>query len=181
MLTLGAVAAQADTKAPAPLRGQPPGVGEVIEQTFAWCGAGDDACQCFEPLGCVGDKCSTIQSHLDSIRDLLAGRKKGIAFVCQYAEEGTCGPWRYLYCDLGQQGTRLRFFDETGRLAAAYWTSDYGEFCGGRARLTYMGQVPACRPLVRTRVIYGKDGKGRTPTAPVDRVRPAPGPRGPSR
>jgi hypothetical protein len=68
------------------------------------------------------------------MQEILKGKKKGVAFVCQYAEEGTCGPWRYIYCDQGEtQGTRLGFFDEQGRLAAAYWTSDYGEFCGGRA------------------------------------------------
>ena len=166
VLALGVPVAQAGREPRAPRRDQPPALGEVVTKTFAWCGPGDDVCQCFEPLDCVGDKCSTMQSHLDSMKELLAGKKKGTTFVCHYAEEGTCGPWRYIYCDLGIQGTRLRFFNEEGRLAAAYWTSDYGEFCGGLARRKYMGQIPACQPLARTRVIYGK---GRTPVAPASR------------
>ena len=170
-LVLLPLAARADRDRPAPRRDAPPSVGQVIEETFAWCGK-EGSCQCFQPLDCVGSACSTVESHLRSMQEILKGKKKGVAFVCQYAEEGTCGPWRYIYCDHGEtQGTRLRFFDEQGRLAAAYWTSDYGEFCGGRAQVTYYGQIPSCQPLVRAKVIYGK---GRTPAAPASRAWPAP-------
>jgi hypothetical protein len=122
------------------------------------------------PLGCTGDKCSTITKHLDSIRKIVAGKKRGTILACNYIEEGTCGIWRYIYCDQGQPGTQLRFFDENGYVAASYFISDYGEFCDGLARVQYMGQIPSCQPLVTKQVMYGK---GKTPIAPASRSWPS--------
>ena len=53
------LAARADRDRPAPRRDAPPAVGQVIEETFAWCGK-EGSCQCFQPLDCVGSACSTV-------------------------------------------------------------------------------------------------------------------------
>ena len=150
--------------APAAMRDAPPAVGEVIKDTFAWREPGG-AALCFEPLKCKVDGCSKFEDHMTELKKLVAKKAKGVSLNCEYAEHGTCGTWTYIYCDQGEaSGMRLRLFDDTGHLAAVRAVSDYEEFCGGTTRTTYMGQIPACKPLERTGVIIGK---GQTPTAPA--------------
>lgn len=117
------------------------------------------SCACLAPYVCKGASC-TFDGELRFIRDKLR-TKAWVAF--KYAEYGSCDDHHYIYMDKGETlGTILVFYGPKGRKIALERTSDYNEFCHGRALHAFFGQLPPCRTMRRQGVL-SPNPKGRTP------------------
>jgi hypothetical protein len=116
-------------------------------------------CYCLAPYTCKGSTCS-FDGELSFIRGKLRS-KAWVPFV--YAEYGSCDDHRYIYMDKGETlGTILVFYGPKGRKIALERTSDYNQFCHGRALHAFFGQLPGCRKMRRLGVI-SPNPKGKTP------------------
>lgn len=139
------------------------------------CPPDDDVyCECIEALDCGGEPCITLERNLEIFREALA-RKTGATVHCEAAQTGTCaGDGTALtYFDFNGDIHRheLRFFADDGgerRLVAMRNSTDYNQYCDGKAMTRWLGGIPKCEAMTLGETICGDvDGP---PAGPKRRI-----------
>lgn len=96
-----------------------------------------------------------MEENVDLFRRALATKQNGRSVECRRGETGRCGAFRYFNFDGDVERHEIRWFDSTGKLVGQRNSTDYAEYCGGKARIRYQGRVPKCDSMEREEVICG--------------------------
>ena len=145
---------------------------ERLSDTLAVvCPPDDDVyCECIEALDCGGEPCITLERNLEIFREALA-RKTGATVHCEGAQTGTCGDLAYFDFNGDIRRHELRFFADQGgerRLVAMRNSTDYNQYCDGKAMTRWLGGIPKCEALTLGETICGDvDGP---PAGPQRRI-----------
>jgi hypothetical protein len=131
-------------------------VERLDENEWLLCNPQRDTCLCLEPLACRerGD-CITLEENLRVFRKELA-KSADRQVICERAETGHCGDFRYFLFEGGIHRYELRWFDAAGKLVGQRNTTDYPEYCGGQALASYRGYVPKCEKVVSDELLCGE-------------------------
>ncbi|MFK7986794.1 MAG: hypothetical protein AB8I08_12285 [Sandaracinaceae bacterium] len=112
-------------------------------------------CVCRRPLPCTAEgDCITYERNIAVFREALAD--PAVNVICEHAEIGRCGDWRYFYFQGGIHRYEMRLYDAEGALVAQSNSTDYNEYCNHTAGVQWMGRVPKCDRLVREELICGE-------------------------
>lgn len=143
------------------------------------CPPDDDVyCECIEALDCGGEPCITLERNLEIFREAL-GRKTGATVHCEAAQTGTCGGEgaALSYFDFNGDIHRheLRFFADDGgepRLVAMRNSTDYNQYCDGKAMTRWLGGIPKCETMTLGETICGAvDGPPAGPKRRIEILR----------
>ena len=153
------------------LRGMGLRVERLSDALAVVCPPDDDVyCECIEALECGGEPCITLERNLEIFREALA-RKTGATVHCEAAQTGTCGDLTYFDFNGDIHRHELRFFADQGgepRLVAMRNSTDYNQYCDGKAMTRWLGGIPKCEAMTRGETICGDvDGP---PAGPKRRV-----------
>jgi hypothetical protein len=121
-------------------------------------GEDDSTCACWRPLACTGDGCPTFDSNLKAFRSALDAPGEGRSVICERAEVGQCGDFRYFDFNGDIHRQEVRWFDNAGRLVAQRNATDHDEYCDGRTSVMFSGDVPKCVTAHREELICGEQG-----------------------
>ena len=178
----GADPAEADTRGASSLfysdeelRGLGLRVVRTSDRRALVCPPGDDVyCECIEALDCGGGDCIALDDNLEVFREALA-RKTGATVHCESAQTGTCdgasGPLSYFDFNGDIHRYELRFFAETdgvSRLVAMRNSTDYNEYCDGKAMTRWLGGIPKCDAMSQQERLCGEAKS--PPASPVRRL-----------
>jgi hypothetical protein len=84
-----------------------------------------------------GGKCPTYAESVEGVKTLCKHRGNGLRIVVEHCVRG--------YRSISVMGLHGRdpYFDASGKLVAAFETTDAGSFCDGASTKTY-GRIPVC-------------------------------------
>jgi hypothetical protein len=99
--------------------------------------------------------CPTVGDNVGNFRRALVAKDNGRSVECRRGELGRCGQFRYFDFDGEIERHELQWFDAAGTLVGQRNSTDYAEYCGGRARIRYQGRIPMCDAMEREEVICG--------------------------
>jgi hypothetical protein len=131
----------------------------------------DGACVCLAELRCKGE-CITLAHNLEVFERALRGDTDGGGVTCEVAGTGKLCDTSYFRFEGDIHRIEDRYFDATGHLVGQRNSTDYNEYCGGKAHVRFMGAVPDCRERARDiRLICTDHRHDATPLGnPMDRL-----------
>lgn len=123
----------------------------------------DGGCVCLVELSCKGP-CITLEKNLAAFKQALHPPPDSDRSVdCEIADTGMLCEGSFFRFQGDMYRDETRYFDKAGNLIGQYNTSgDSFEYCGGKARVRYMGAQPRCEKPSAVKTICS-DGKKHAP------------------
>jgi hypothetical protein len=129
------------------------------------------ACVCLTELRCKGE-CITLARNLEGFEQALRGNADGREVNCELADTGKLCDISYFRFEGDIYRLEDRYFDATGHLVGQRNSTDYNQYCGGKAHVRFMGAVPDCRERARdVRLLCTDHRRAVTPLGnPMERL-----------
>lgn len=121
------------------------------------CNSTRDRCVCIRPLACVAaGNCPSLESATGTFLAALNRPQQGVRVHCDHAGVGRCGSSHYFSFqgDIGRDETQ--WFDESRRLIATSFSTDYAAYCDGASRVLISGDLPECDLATGTKLLCGE-------------------------
>lgn len=127
-----------------------------------------DSCVCLVDLDCAGTGCITLDENLDAFRDALGG-KGGAQVSCELADTGRLCDGSYFRFEGDIYRYEDRYFGADGHLIGMKTSTDYTEYCHGRAMYQFAGTIPDCaKPATDVKVLCSENGRNRPIGNPME-------------
>ncbi len=108
-------------------------------------------CVCLAELECGAGPCITLEKNL-AVFD-AARKSKDRPVDCELADTGTSCDGSFFRFEGDIYRLETRFFDKSGALIGQRNATDNFEYCGGKARVRYMGAQPRCAAATNVKTI----------------------------